>query len=150
MHPTNTKKWLTVALFTTTLGLATTAHAIGSLGDSLKSRAADALGGTSSSSSSLGALALPGLSADTAGNAAGVLEYCLKQKYLSGANVDNVKGKLMDKAGLSTQKEPDPEYEQGLSGVLMGKGGQNLNLDKLQDNLKSKACDYVLESSVGL
>lgn len=59
MQPTNTKKWLSTALFTAALALATTAHATGGLGDNLKSRTADALGGTSNNSSALGALALP-------------------------------------------------------------------------------------------
>src|SRR5690606_18157096 len=67
------------------------------------------LGGSESSAQSsegvsslggLGGLALPGISGKTAGNAAGVLEYCVKRKYLSGNAVASVKDKLLSRYGL--------------------------------------------------
>ncbi|UWX04864.1 hypothetical protein H1235_00410 [Pseudoxanthomonas sp. NC8] len=40
-------------------------------------------------------LSLPGISADTAGNAAGVLQYCVKRKYLGGDAVASVGNRLL-------------------------------------------------------
>jgi len=84
------------------------------------------LGGSESSAQSsegvsslggLGGLALPGISGKTAGNAAGVLEYCVKRK------------------------------KSGLQGILQGDGGQSFNLDAVSDKLKDKGCDYVLDNA---
>ena len=99
--------------------------------------------------SSLGGLALPGISGKTAGNAAGVLEYCVKRKYLSGNAVASVKDKLLSKYGLGTEKKArqDSGYKSGLQGILQGDGGKSFNLDSVSDKLKDKGCDYVLNNA---
>lgn len=99
--------------------------------------------------SSLGGLALPGISGKTAGNAAGVLEYCVKRKYLSGNAVASVKDKLLSKYGLGTEKKArqDSGYKSGLQGILQGDGGKSFNLDSVSDKLKDKGCDYVLDNA---
>ena len=135
-----------------TLLLFTAAASASGLGGVLKDRAIDSVTPKAPSlglDKGIDALALPGLSTDTAGNAAGVLQYCLKQKYLSGLNAENAKEKLLDKAGLK-QTQKDQGYEQGLAGVLMGKGGKSVDFDQLPEKMKGKACDYVLENAVGL
>lgn len=98
---------------------------------------------------SLGGLALPGISGKTAGNAAGVLEYCVKRKYLSGNAVASVKDKLLSRYGLGTEKkgQQDSGYKSGLQGILQGDGGQSFNLDSVSDKLKDKGCDYVLDNA---
>lgn len=102
--------------------------------------------------SSLGGMAMPVISGDTAGNAAGVLGYCVKRKYLSGNAVASVKDKLLSKFGLGTpaRAEQDPGYRDGLQGVLQGKDGHAFNLDKVSDKLKDKGCEYVLKHSTSL
>ena len=110
----------------------------------------------SSQSSGLGSLlggtALPTISGDTAGNAAGVLQYCVKRKYLSGNAVASVKDKLLSKYGMGTpaKAEQDPGYRDGLQGVLQGKDGHTFNFDGVSSKLKDKGCDYVLEHSKSL
>lgn len=106
----------------------------------------------STTGSGLGSLlgsSLPTIGGDTAGNAAGVLEYCIKRKYLSGDAVASVKDKLLAKYGLaeSTQTEQDSGYQSGLKGLLQGQGGQSFNLDAVSGKLKDKACDYVLDNA---
>lgn len=116
------------------------------------------LGGSESSAQSsegvsslggLGGLALPGISGKTAGNAAGVLEYCVKRKYLSGNAVASVKDKLLSRYGLGSEKkaQQDSGYKRGLQGVLQGEGGRSFNLDSVSDKLKDKGRDYVLDNA---
>lgn len=72
----------------------------------------DALGGN---------LGFPALGADNVGSAAGVLEYCIKNKYQSG-----------------------------LGGMLGGSDGKSFDLSKVSDPIKTKACDYVLDQAGSL
>ena len=101
---------------------------------------------------SLGGMLMPVISSDTAGNAAGVLEYCVKRKYLSGRAVASLKEKLLSKYGMGTpaKAEQDPGYRDGLQGLLQGKDGHSFNLDVVSGKLKDKGCDYVLKQSKSL
>lgn len=139
-----------------------------SLFDNLKEQAAGSLGGNASSgaassspsASGLGALGgagalgsalgLPAIGGGTASNAAGVLQYCIKNKYL-GNDAAGVKDKLMGKLGLGgSQAKQDDGYQQGLGGLLKGSDGTSFNLDSIKSNLKTKACDYVLDNASAL
>ncbi|THJ32825.1 DUF2501 domain-containing protein [Lampropedia aestuarii] len=131
----------------------------GATGLSGSSNGASALGsalGGSASSSALGASALSGLgmpniASSSAGNVAGVLEYCVKNNYLKKANVDNLKAGLLSKAGLGkAEPEKDSSYASGLGGLLTGGNGTSFNLNSIQDNVKEKACDYVLDNATSL
>ena len=133
--------------------------------DSIKSQAAESLGGGGSSSQAatgLGALGgaggvgsalgLPSISSNTAGNAAGVLQYCIQNKYLGGTDASSVKDKLLDKVGIGSKQsqQQDTGYQQGLSGVLSGNGGSSFDLGKLKSSVKEKACSYVLNNASSL
>ncbi len=133
--------------------------------DSIKSQASESLGGgqaassASSSSSALGGvgalgstLGLPSIGSSTASNAAGVLQYCIKNNYLDASGAASVKDKLLDKLNLGgTQaQQQDTSYQQGLTGLLSGSDGSSLNLESIKGNLKEKACDYVLENASSL
>lgn len=101
----------------------------------------------------LGGLSLPGISGDTAGNVAGVLQYCAKRKYLSADAVTSVKDKLLSKYGVGGEDEAaeeTPDYQSGVQGLLKGDGGKSFNLDSVSDKLKDKACDYVLDNATKL
>lgn len=119
--------------------------------DSVKDKA---MGGASSSSSlgGLGVLGMPSIGSGTASNAAGVLQYCIKNNYLSAASAGGVKDKLMGKLGLGgeAQATQDQGYQQGLTGMLQGTNGGSFDMGKVQDNLKEKACDYVLKNASSL
>lgn len=159
-------KWVLACSVTTVLCSATAGAA--SWQDQLNS-AASALGQNGSSTTntsganaapagnSLGALTglLNGgsqsLSAGTMTNAAGVLEYCVKNNIVDN-NVSSVKDKLLGKLGLAdTQKQQETtDYKQGLMGLLNTGNNQQVNLKALGETpmgkkVKTKACDLVLK-----
>jgi hypothetical protein len=88
----------------------------------------------------LGAI-LPNVASVGAGNAAGVIGYCLKNKFLGGTNAKSVLGKL---AGQSGVKSSDG-YANGQNGLLQMDGGSSLSLGNLKAKAKSKVCDVVLQ-----
>ncbi|MDR0227000.1 MAG: DUF2501 domain-containing protein [Burkholderiaceae bacterium] len=153
------------ALLCALLGLGTvSAHASG-LGDTL--RQATELGGSSSSSGSqgaglggmlggssggAGALSALGLSpSGTAGNAAGVITYCMKNNYLNADKAAQVKDQLLGKLGMSQQEQPkDQGFQSGLGGLVTGSNGKSFSIDKLKGDLKEKACDFVLDNAKSL
>lgn len=119
--------------------------------DSLKGAATEKMGGgsgSSGSSSMLGGLGMPAIGGGTASNAAGVLQYCIKNKYASGAQ--GVKDALVGKLGLGGKETQDAGYQSGAKGLLSGSDGSTFNMDKLQSGLKEKACDYVLDNAKSL
>ena len=95
-----------------------------------------------------------GLSAGNMNNAAGILQYCLKQKLVSATNTENIKNQLLDKLGLSSQDEKkQTDYTQGLAGLLNTRDGKQLNLNNigntpLAEKVKTKACDLVLKQGI--
>lgn len=95
------------------------------------------------------------LSASTMTNAAGILQYCMKNKLISATNTDNVKNELLDKLGLESEtKQTEPQdYTQGLMGLLNTGNGQQLNLDTIgsspiAEKVKTQACDFVLKQGM--
>ena len=95
------------------------------------------------------------LTSSSMNNAAGILEYCAKQKLASVTSADNVKNQVLDKLGLSTpeKQKQDTSYLDGLQGLLNSKNGQQLDLNTLGNSslakqVKTKACDLVLKQGV--
>jgi len=121
--------------------------------DSLKGAASSALGGGSGMGGMAGGMGgAGGLSAGTMGNAAGVLEYCFKNNYLSGDSASAVKDGLMGKMGGSSAAQSDSGYMDGAKGLLKGSGGQSMDLSGggLQKQLTQQACDFVLKQGKSL
>ncbi len=96
-----------------------------------------------------GSLPLSSLSPASAGNAAGVLEFCMKNNYLAGGDAQAMKDQLLGKiGGGSTQKaKSDSGYLAGLQGMLNGSDGKSVDLSGggLKEELTRKACDQVLK-----
>lgn len=153
------KRLFCIAALTSAL-LSTSAFAL-SLSDTLSSAASELSsqsGSSQQSSTSLSSLtsllggSSKALSADNMNNAAGILEYCTKQKLTSVTDADNVKNQLLTKLGLDTapEKKADTNYMDGIQGLLNAQNGQQLNLTTLGDSelgkqVKTKACDLVLK-----
>lgn len=130
--------------------------------DSLSSAANELTKESSSSQGGLSASSLTSLlgnssqslSAGTMNNAAGILEYCAKQKLASVTDAQNVKNQVLGKLGLDTQEQKaDTNYMDGIQGLLNAKNGQQLNLSTLGNSslakqVKTKACDLVLKQGV--
>lgn len=154
------KRLLSTAL--TALLLTGAAHAA-SWQDSLSSAASELTKESGSaqngglSASSLTALlgnSSQSLSAGTMNNAAGILEYCAKQKLASVTDTQNIKNQVLGKLGLDTQEQKaDTNYMDGIQGLLNAQNGQQLNLTTLGNSslakqVKTKACDLVLKQGV--
>jgi hypothetical protein len=84
--------------------------------------------------------ALPGVSKVGAGNAAGVIGYCIKNNYLSQANAGSVLSRLTGRQAVTTS----PGYTAGQSGVLQA-GDQALPLADLKGQVRTKLCNLVLK-----
>ena len=107
--------------------------------------AADLLGTLKSQA---GNFSMPQMDSSTMGNAAGVLQYCVKNNYLAGGDANAVKDKLM---GAVTGQQPQQAgYDTGTKGLLQGTDGQSFDLKNVSGKLKTKACDYVLKNAKSL
>ncbi|MET4580030.1 DUF2501 domain-containing protein [Ottowia thiooxydans] len=104
-------------------------------------------GGAAALASGLG-LSMPSIGSSAMGNAAGILQYCIKNNYLSADAASGVKDKLL---GMVTGQQPQKSgYETGVKGLLQGSDGKSLSLDKVGSQIKTKACDYVLAHAKSL
>ncbi|MFG0645482.1 DUF2501 domain-containing protein [Leclercia adecarboxylata] len=95
------------------------------------------------------------LSASNMNNAAGILEYCAKEKLASMTDATNIKNQVLGKLGLDTQEEQqqDTNYLEGIQGLLNANNGQQLNLETigntpLAKKVKAQACDFVLKQGL--
>ncbi|WP_398497132.1 DUF2501 domain-containing protein [Variovorax sp.] len=110
--------------------------------------------GNSGNSSGAGGLAenlgfsMPAIGNSTVGNAAGVLQYCIKNNYLGGGDAASVKDKLLAK--ITGQKQQQSGFASGAKGLLKGGDGQTLNFKLLSSKVKEKGCDYVLKNATRL
>lgn len=121
----------------------------------LGAAAAGVFNGGGVDAAALSSLGLPSLFGGSAGNVAGVLQYCVQNNYLNKAKeqANTLKNGLLTMAGL--QNDPAPQasnsnYASGLAGILMGGEGERFDLGSIQANLKEKACNYVLEQAPSL
>lgn len=127
--------------------------------DQLKEKAGEAAtassqgSGGSTGGSALGNLGsslgfkMPAIGTSTMGNAAGVLQYCVKNNYLGG-DAASVKDKLLAK--ITGQKKQETGFASGAKGLLQGGDGKSLNFKGLSSKVKEKACDYVLKNATSL
>ncbi|ANB76876.1 DUF2501 domain-containing protein [Paraburkholderia phytofirmans] len=118
------------------------------LGDLLKQGES---GGSSGGLGSLGGMgsALSGqsLTSGSTGNVAGVLEFCIKNNYLSGNSASSVKDSLMSKLpGGSSSASSDSGYTDGAKGILSGSNGKQLDLSGggLKEQATKQICDKIL------
>ncbi|MFT3966493.1 MAG: DUF2501 domain-containing protein [Sphingobium sp.] len=85
---------------------------------------------------------LPDIGTVGAGNAAGVLGFCLKNKFLGANGAASVLGQLTGKPGVKTS----PGYAAGQKGLLQG-NGSSLSLGGLKSQVTTKVCDLVLRQA---
>jgi Protein of unknown function (DUF2501) len=122
------------------------AHA--QLGNLLKQGGSDG----SSSSGGLGNLggmssALSGqsLTSGSTGNVAGVLQFCIKNNYLSDNSASSVKDSLTSKLTGSSPSS-DSGYADGAKGILKSSSGQQMDLSggSLKQEVTKQVCDKIL------
>ncbi|MCG1033475.1 DUF2501 domain-containing protein [Bacillus amyloliquefaciens] len=146
------------------------AQAASSWQDTLNSAASQLSAGSSSSTTTTtsqnGGLSLSSLtgllnnggqslSASNMNNAAGILEYCAKEKLASMTDATNIKNQVLGKLGLDTQEEQqqDTNYLEGIQGLLNANNGEQLNLETIGNSplakkVKAQACDFVLKQGM--
>lgn len=122
-------------------GLGGVGQSAGGLGGGLGSGLGSGAGG-------LLGLLLPNVVSVAAPNAAGVLGYCVKNKFLGGVGATgaaSVIGQLTGRAGARAE----PGYAAGQKGVLQMDGG-SLPLGDLKAQATTKVCDLVLKHAKSL
>ncbi|HQT80374.1 MAG TPA: DUF2501 domain-containing protein [Rhodopila sp.] len=95
---------------------------------------------------------LPAIDQASTPNIAGVLQYCMRNNYLSGGSVDSVKNSLLSKVTGSGQGTNDSGYQAGNNGLLQTGNGQNYSLNGggIKQQLTQKVCDMVLQHAKSL
>jgi hypothetical protein len=93
------------------------------------------------------------LASGSAGNAAGVVEYCMKNNYLGGDAANSVKDKLMGKVtGGSDNDKAD--YADGAKGLVKTGDGKSVDIGGVSGEMKKsvtkKACQSVLDNAKSL
>jgi hypothetical protein len=87
--------------------------------------------------------ALPNVSSITVGNAAGVLQYCMKNNLVSTSSA----GAVLDGLGKTPNLTKSSDYAAGQSGRILTGQGEGTSIAGLQPYLKSQACSRVLEQA---
>jgi hypothetical protein len=111
--------------------------------------------GTAGGSGNLGGIgsALSGksLSAGSAGNVAGLLEFCIKNNYLGGKDVSSVKDTLMGKLSRGSASSGS-DYTEGAKGLLKSSNGKQLDLSGggLKAQVSKQVCDQILSQAKSL
>ncbi|HEX7819949.1 MAG TPA: DUF2501 domain-containing protein [Sphingobium sp.] len=90
-------------------------------------------------------LLLPNVVSVAAPNAAGVLGYCVKNKFLGAPGAASVIGQLTGRAGTKAE----PGYAAGRKGLLQ-MDGNSLPLGDLKAQATTKVCDLVLKHARSL
>jgi hypothetical protein len=113
-------------------------------------------GGSSSSGGGGGAGGLrgaaggiPSVGSASTGNLAGVLQYCIKNKYLGGNGASSVKDSLLGKVNGGTGNS---EYQSGSNGQLQTGNGENYSLGGggIKQQVTNKVCDLVMQHAKSL
>jgi hypothetical protein len=103
-----------------------------------------------------GGVDLGSLASGSAGNAAGVLQYCLTNNFLASADLTNataMKNKLIAKAGGQETVDADSGFTAGAQGNVVGANGKSVNLadlGSLENNLRQTACKAVMDHATSL
>lgn len=119
------------------------------IGDILKGKESNGASGGLEAAGS--ALSGQSITAGSTGNVAGVLEFCIKNKYLGGNDASSVKDKLMGKLSGDSSSS-DEGYKDGAKGLLKSSDGKQIDLSGggMKENITRKVCDTVLSQGKSL
>ena len=109
----------------------------------------EALGGMGNPA---GALAGQSVTAGSTGNLTGILQYCVKNSFLGGAEASSVTDKLMGKLGGSSAASSDKGYQDGIKGVVTSTDGKQLDLSGVAatTGLSKQVCNQVFSQAKSL
>jgi Protein of unknown function (DUF2501) len=123
-----------------------TAHA--QLGNLLKQGGGDgssSAGGLGNLGGMSSGLSGQSLTSGSTGNVAGVLQFCIKNNYLSGSSASSVKDSLTSKLSGGSPSS-DSGYADGAKGILKSGSGQQMDLSGggLKQEVTKQVCDKIL------
>jgi len=91
------------------------------------------------------------LASGSAGNAAGVVEYCMKNNFL-GSDAGGIKDQLMGKVNAGGEKDK-ADYADGAKGLLKTGDGKSVDIGQIgsmKQSVTKKACASVLDHAKSL
>ena len=90
---------------------------------------------------------LPSVSNASPTNLAGIIQYCIRNNYLSGGTASSVKDSLLGKVTGSNQGATDSGFRAGNSGLLETGQGQSFGLGGggIKSQVTRKLCNLVLQ-----
>jgi hypothetical protein len=96
----------------------------------------------------LGSLSGSSLTSNSLGNVTGLLQYCIKNNYLSASSAGNVKNSLLSKLP-GGENTTDSGYTQGSNGILTSGNGSQLDLSGggLKEAATRQVCDQILSQA---
>jgi len=103
-----------------------------------------------------GGLDMGSLTSGTAGNAAGILQFCITNNYLDGADLTSagsMKDKLVGKLGGQDKADADSGYTAGTQGNVIGGDGKSVSIadmGSLENKLTQQGCQAVLSHASSL
>ncbi|WP_428374484.1 DUF2501 domain-containing protein [Lichenicoccus sp.] len=106
--------------------------------------------GVGMSSGGMGGLSMPSVNSASSSNIGGVLQYCIRNKYLGGGKAGSVKSGLMSKLGSQTG---DRQFAAGNRGQLETGPGQSYGLGGgggIKGRVTDKVCGMVLQHAKSL
>lgn len=85
------------------------------------------------------------VSSGSVGNVAGLLEFCIRNNYLSGKDAGSVKDSLMSKLA-GGKSSSDGGYSSGAKGILNSGDGSQLDLSGggMKNRVTKQVCDKIL------
>ena len=92
---------------------------------------------------------MPSVGEASPSNTAGVLQYCIQNKYVGSGGASSIKDSLLSKVPGQSK---DSGYQQGSNGVLQTGSGQNFSLsgDGIKAQITQKICEQVLQHAKSL
>src|SRR6185312_12017789 len=69
---------------------------------------------------------LGGLASGSAGNAAGLLQFCIGNNFLSANDAASMKDRIISKAGGNDAVQSDTGFKNGAAGILTGSDGKDV------------------------
>ena len=99
-----------------------------------------------------GGLTGSSLTSGSTSNVAGVLQFCIKNNYLSGNGASSVKDSLMSKIGGTSAASSDSGYTSGAAGLLKSGDGKQVDLSGggLKQQVTKQVCDKILSQGKSL
>jgi len=87
---------------------------------------------------------LPQIGSIGAGNAAGLLGYCVKNKLLGATGGQTGAAGILGRLSGRKDVQSQPGYQAGQAGQVQAANGQTLSLDALRGQVKNQVCSLVL------